>query len=265
MPIQRPAMTTATGRRTRHIAVAADQSCRASSFAVAAMIRSSRLVVSSSMTFTNPASFFCCSVSVAILVFYASTAARIEVNSSIVSGLPSCCCDYSGSFCCFSLSSAALMFLLLLLLVVVEERLRALRGEVRREGARALAALGSAGPPPNGGNGVTRGTTRRRHTANQLLMLQNPPPQPASCATSPTRPGHRADWRKKLAQHGPSSGISAKKFAQHATKRRFWGVVSMQGELFRAHAHIKPRRANFFAHEARQRGDVETNNTNARP
>ena len=41
MPIQRPATTTATGRRTRHIA-AADQSCRASSFAVAAMIRSAR-------------------------------------------------------------------------------------------------------------------------------------------------------------------------------------------------------------------------------
>ena len=87
--------------------MAADQSCRASSFAVAAMIRSARLVVSSSMTFTNPASFFCCSAGVAILVFCASTAARIEVNSSIVSGLPSCCCDCSGSFCCFSLSSAA--------------------------------------------------------------------------------------------------------------------------------------------------------------
>ena len=41
MPIQRPATTMATGRRTRHIA-AADQSCRASSFAVAAMIRSAR-------------------------------------------------------------------------------------------------------------------------------------------------------------------------------------------------------------------------------
>ena len=217
------------------------------------------------MTFTNPASFFCCSVSVAILVFYASTAARIEVNSSIVSGLPSCCCDYSGSFCCFSLSSAALMFLLLLLLVVVEERLRALRGEVRREGARALAALGSAGPPPNGGNGVTRGTTRRRHTANQLLMLQNPH------RSQPRAPRRQQDLdtgpigAKKLAQHRPSSGISAKKFAQHATKRRFWGVVSMQSELFRAHAHIKPRRANFFAHEARQRGDVETNNTTALP
>lgn len=42
MPIQRPATTTATGRRTRHIAAAVDQSCRASSFAVAAMIRSAR-------------------------------------------------------------------------------------------------------------------------------------------------------------------------------------------------------------------------------
>lgn len=174
MPIQRPATTTATGRRTRHIAVAADQSCRASSFVVTAMIRSSRLGVSSSMTFTNSASFLCCSVSVAILVFCASTAARIKVNSSIVSGLPSCCCDYSSSFCCFSLSSTALMFLLLLLLAVVKEHLRALRGEVRREGARALAALGAAGPPPNGGNGLIRGTTRRRHAANQLLMLQTP-------------------------------------------------------------------------------------------
>ena len=39
----------------------------------------------------------------------------------------------------------------------------------------------------------------------------------------------------------------------------------MQGELFRAHAHIRPSRANFFAHKARQHGDVETTNTTARP
>ena len=39
----------------------------------------------------------------------------------------------------------------------------------------------------------------------------------------------------------------------------------MQGELFRAHAHIRPRRANFFAHKAQQHGDVETTNTTARP
>ena len=85
------------------------------------------------------------------------------------------------------------MFLLLLLLVVVEERLRALWGEVRREGARALAALGAAGPPRNGGNGVIRGTTRRQPASNAA----KPPPQPASCATSPTRPGRRADWRER--------------------------------------------------------------------
>ena len=39
----------------------------------------------------------------------------------------------------------------------------------------------------------------------------------------------------------------------------------MQGDLFHAHAHIRPRRANFFAHKARQRSDVETTNTTARP
>ena len=70
---------------------------------------------------------------------------------------------------------------------------------------------------------------------------------------------------KKLAPHGPSSGISAKKLPQQATKRQFWGVLSVQGELFRAHAHIRPNRENFFAHKARQHGDVETTNTTARP
>ena len=89
------------------------------------------------------------------------------------------------------------MFLLLLLLVVVEERLRALRGEVRREGARALAALGAAGPPPNGGNGVTRGTTRRRHTANQLLMLQNPHRSQPEVHRVAYKTWRRADWREK--------------------------------------------------------------------
>ncbi len=39
----------------------------------------------------------------------------------------------------------------------------------------------------------------------------------------------------------------------------------MQGELFRAHAHIRPRRANFFAHKARQDGGIETTNTTAHP
>ena len=51
---------------------------------------------------------------------------------------------------------------------------------------------------------------------------------------------------KILAQHGPSSGLSAKKLSQHAQKRQMWGVLSAQGELFRAFAMTQCRRANFF-------------------
>ena len=35
------------------------------------------------------------------------------------------------------------------------------------------------------------------------------------------------------------------------------------GELFRAHPHAKPSRANFFAHKTQQNGNTETNNTSA--
>ena len=71
--------------------------------------------------------------------------------------------------------------------------------------------------------------------------------------------------REKLDQHGCSSRISAKILAQLAIKRQFWAIVSTQGELFRAYTHIMPGRAKNIAHEARQHGDVETNNTTARP
>ena len=110
------------------------------------------------------------------------------------------------------------MFLLLLLLVVVKERLRALRGEVRREGARALAALGAAGPPPNGGNGVIRGTTRRQPASNAA----RPPPQPASCATSPTRPGRRADWREKTRPTQPLQWLFREKTRPAQPLRRIF-------------------------------------------
>ena len=47
--------------------------------------------------------------------------------------------------------------------------------------------------------------------------------------------------QSKAVQHGPSSGISAKKLAQHTQKRRIWGVLSALGELFRAYtATLKP-------------------------
>ena len=68
---------------------------------------------------------------------------------------------------------------------------------------RALAALGSAGPSPNGGNGVIRGTTRRQPASNAAKT----PPQPASCATSPTRPGRRADWRDNVATLKPPTPL----------------------------------------------------------
>ena len=35
------------------------------------------------------------------------------------------------------------------------------------------------------------------------------------------------------------------------------------GELFRAHPHAKPSRANFFAHKTQQNGNAETDNTSA--
>ena len=52
---------------------------------------------------------------------------------------------------------------------------------------------------------------------------------------------------KKLAQHGPSTGLSAKKLSQQAQKHEIWGVLSAQGELIRAFAITQRRRANFFA------------------
>ena len=52
---------------------------------------------------------------------------------------------------------------------------------------------------------------------------------------------------KKLAQHRPYTGLSAKKFAQQAQRHQIWGVLSAQGELFRAFAITQRRRANFFA------------------
>ena len=106
---------------------------------------------------------------------------------------------------------------------------------------------GAAPPPPIGGNCIIRAATHRRYTARQLLMLQIPHRhQSGGCrAASKTGAGRLA--RKKLAQHRPSTGTSAKKFAQQAQKHQISGVLSAQGELFRAFAITQRRRANFFA------------------
>ena len=58
--------------------------------------------------------------------------------------------------------------------------------------------------------------------------------------------------------------ISATKLAQHAIKRQFCAFLSTtQGELFRARVLTGPSRANFFAHRAQRRGEIETNDTSA--
>ena len=115
------------------------------------------------------------------------------------------------------------------------------------------------------GNGVIRSVTRRRHAGSQLLMLQNPHRSQPEVRRAASKTGAVPVGAKKFAQHAPSSGISAKKFAQHAMKRHFWVIFPALGELFRVSASSAPRRANFFAHEARHHGDIETNDTTAHP
>ena len=105
--------------------------------------------------------------------------------------------------------------------------------------------------PPQGGNGVIRGTTRRRHAGSQFLMLQNP---------------HRSQPEvHHAASKTGAVPVGTKKLAQQAQKRRILGVLSVQGELFRAHTHHQATQGELFAHKAQQHGDIETTNTTAHP
>lgn len=65
--------------------------------------------------------------------------------------------------------------------------------------------------------------------------------------TPPTRPGAMSVGARKFAQQGACSGSSAKKLAQRGQKHRIWGVLSTQGEVFRAFALKQRRRENYFA------------------
>ena len=78
-------------------------------------------------------------------------------------------------------------------------------------------------------------------------------------------PGCQALGATKFARHGSSRGVSAKILAQHAKKLRFSPVLGLQGELFRARTHARPSRAKNFAHRTHKHGDIETNDTTARP
>ena len=76
-------------------------------------------------------------------------------------------------------------------------------------------------PPPNGGNCTTRGSDTPATRRQKVSCSAKPPPatglENASGTESPA-----------------VAPVGAKKFAQHAKKRRIWANLSAQGELFRA-------------------------------
>ncbi len=118
-------------------------------------------------------------------------------------------------------------------------------------GAPTTADVESASSPTRPGCSASR-----RENTRPARPLQRPfrekvrPAQPLQrLFREKTRPAQplQQPFQEKFAQHGPSSGLSAKKFAQQAQKRRIWGVLSAQGELFRAFAMTQGRGANFFA------------------
>ena len=92
-------------------------------------------------------------------------------------------------------------------------------------------------PPPNGGNCTTRGfdtpATRRKRAS---CSAKPPPATGLENASGTESPAAVPVGAKKFAQHCPSGGSSAKKFARQAQKRRIWAILSERGELFRAFA-----------------------------
>ena len=122
------------------------------------------------------------------------------------------------------------------------------RGRALRLGLEGAAGLGRAAAPESAQR------YKRRHSYSKNGSFRQKSVRMTTFATT---------GAKKFARRDPSSGVFAKKLAQHATKRQFWAIFRALGELFRAHAHIRPRRANFFAHRTRPRANFETNDASA--
>ena len=114
------------------------------------------------------------------------------------------------------------------------------------------------------GNCIIRTPTRRRHAGSQFLMLQNPHRQPASCATSPTRPGRRADWREKTRPAQPLHPRFREKLARHAINRQLWPLFVRSANFFALASTIRPNRAKNVAHWAWKHERLERNIAPAR-
>ena len=105
------------------------------------------------------------------------------------------------------------------------------------------------------GNCTTRGSDTPATRCTTASYRANPPPLPARRAHVAYKTGSNVGWRETLAQHGPHNGSSAKKLGPQAQKRRIWGVLRAQGELFRArHGNYskskrsRPRRRAHIVH-----------------
>ena len=69
--------------------------------------------------------------------------------------------------------------------------------------------------------------------------------------------------REKVRPTRPLQRHFREKVRPTRLKTAFSAVLGMQGELFRAHAHIRACGANFFAHRTQPRANFETNDTSA--
>ena len=97
-------------------------------------------------------------------------------------------------------------------------------------------------------------------------MAQNPHRSRLKCAASPTRPGHGTGWREKNSPNtAPPAAFPRKSSPSTPQNANFGPFFVRRANFVALTPTIRPSRANFFAHTARQRGGIETNNTTAHP
>ena len=82
---------------------------------------------------------------------------------------------------------------------------------------------------------------------------------------SPSTAPSAALPRKSSPSTAPPLALPRKSSPSKRKNADFGVFRACRANFFALTPTIRPRRANFFAHKAQQRGDVETNNTTARP
>ncbi|WP_156929372.1 hypothetical protein [Actinomyces sp. ICM54] len=124
----------------------------------------------------------------------------------------------------------------------------------------------AAAPPPIWGNCAMQGCdtpATRRQRASHGAKPPSQPPEGRRIAYK-TWPQHRLPRKNSPSTAHPPAFPRKNSPSKH--KNAEFGVFWARRANFVALTPtIRPSRANYFAHKARQRGDIETNNTTARP